>query len=89
MNLPNSKHGAITGADMDAIVWVKPTLVAQIAFTEWTAGGLSRHPRFIASRARQDRPHGRWPAIKPTVLLSPSRFAIVEVMFYAPTFPTA
>jgi bifunctional non-homologous end joining protein LigD len=35
---------------MAAIVWVKPTLVAQVAFTEWTDGGALRHARFIALR---------------------------------------
>ena len=31
--------------------WVKPELVAQIAFTEWTADGKLRHPRFLGLRA--------------------------------------
>jgi ATP-dependent DNA ligase len=26
--------------------WVKPELVAQIGFTEWTRDGRLRHPRF-------------------------------------------
>jgi bifunctional non-homologous end joining protein LigD len=30
--------------------WVKPKLVAQIGFTEWTAGGKLRHPRFLGVR---------------------------------------
>jgi bifunctional non-homologous end joining protein LigD len=30
--------------------WVKPKLVAQIRFTEWTAGGKLRHPRFLGLR---------------------------------------
>ncbi|MBA2628161.1 MAG: ATP-dependent DNA ligase [Gemmatimonadales bacterium] len=30
--------------------WVTPALVAQVGFTEWTPGGLLRHPRFIAIR---------------------------------------
>jgi DNA ligase D-like protein (predicted ligase) len=30
--------------------WVKPELVAQIAFTEWTADGRLRHPRFLGLR---------------------------------------
>ena len=54
VNLPNSKTGrwgeGITAEDMGTIVWVKPTLVAQIAFTEWTDGGALRHARFIALR---------------------------------------
>lgn len=30
--------------------WVTPALVAQVGFTEWTPGGLLRHPRFIGIR---------------------------------------
>jgi ATP-dependent DNA ligase len=30
--------------------WVKPKLVAQIGFTEWTPGGKLRHPRFLGLR---------------------------------------
>ncbi|MGH7317592.1 MAG: DNA ligase D, partial [Candidatus Rokuibacteriota bacterium] len=34
--------------------WVKPTLVAEIAFTEWTRDGLLRHPAFEG--LREDKP---------------------------------
>jgi bifunctional non-homologous end joining protein LigD len=34
--------------------WVKPELVAEIGFTEWTAGQHLRHPRFIG--LRRDKP---------------------------------
>jgi DNA ligase D-like protein (predicted ligase) len=30
--------------------WVRPKLVAQIGFTEWTPGGKLRHPRFLGLR---------------------------------------
>lgn len=30
--------------------WVKPTLIAQIGFTEWTKDGKLRHPRFLGLR---------------------------------------
>jgi bifunctional non-homologous end joining protein LigD len=30
--------------------WIKPKLVAQIKFTEWTAGGEMRHPVFLGLR---------------------------------------
>lgn len=30
--------------------WVRPELVAQIAFTEWTTDGLLRHPRYLGLR---------------------------------------
>ena len=34
--------------------WLRPELVAQIAFTEWTRDGLLRHPRFQG--LREDKP---------------------------------
>ncbi len=42
--------------------WVEPTLVAQIAFTEWTRDGRLRHPRFLGLRddkAARDVVHER------------------------------
>ena len=30
--------------------WVKPELVAQIGFTEWTRDGRLRHPRYLGLR---------------------------------------
>lgn len=34
--------------------WVRPALVAEIAFTEWTSDGRLRHPRFVG--LRNDKP---------------------------------
>jgi bifunctional non-homologous end joining protein LigD len=34
--------------------WVKPELVAQVAFTEWTRDGRLRHPRYLG--LRDDKP---------------------------------
>src|SRR5207249_6305527 len=34
--------------------WVKPTLVAEVAFTEWTSDGKIRHPSFQG--LRDDKP---------------------------------
>jgi len=33
-----------------AVHWVRPELVAQIAFTEWTSAGQLRHPRYLGLR---------------------------------------
>lgn len=30
--------------------WVKPRLVAQVGFSEWTQYGMLRHPRFLGLR---------------------------------------
>ena len=32
------------------VTWVRPELVAQIGFTEWTSAGRLRHPRFLGLR---------------------------------------
>ena len=36
------------------VTWVKPQLVAQLGFSEWTSGGRLRHPRFLG--LRDDKP---------------------------------
>lgn len=38
------------GLPRHGVHWVKPKLVAQIGFTEWTTGGKLRHPRFLGLR---------------------------------------
>jgi ATP-dependent DNA ligase len=38
------------GLPRRGVHWAKPRLVAQIGFTEWTAGGKLRHPRFHGLR---------------------------------------
>jgi bifunctional non-homologous end joining protein LigD len=32
------------------VSWVKPTLVAETGFSEWTSAGRLRHPRFLGLR---------------------------------------
>ena len=41
-------------ADRKAAHWLKPQMVAEIAFTEFTSDGILRHPSFIA--LREDKP---------------------------------
>jgi bifunctional non-homologous end joining protein LigD len=36
------------------VTWVKPSLVAEVAFTEWTRDGRLRHPRYLSLRS--DKP---------------------------------
>ena len=54
VNLSSSKAShwgeVITAEDMAAIAWVKPKVVVDIAFTEWTADGSLRHAAFVALR---------------------------------------
>lgn len=38
----------------EGVTWVKPTLVAEVGFTEWTGDGKLRHPRYLGLRS--DKP---------------------------------
>ena len=54
-NLPNSTGRShwgegITADDMPGLRWVKPQVVVEVAFTEWTAGGNLRHASFAGAR---------------------------------------
>jgi ATP-dependent DNA ligase len=51
-NLPEKKRTqwALTKEEMTNCVWLKPQLVAQIEFTEWTPDGHLRHSKFIGLR---------------------------------------
>ncbi len=53
-DLPSTKTGhwgeGVTKEDMKILKWVKPTLVAEIAFTEWTRDGNLRHSAFVGIR---------------------------------------
>ena len=54
-DLPSSKSShwgeGVTAEDMKILKWVKPTLVAEIAFTEWTRDGHLRHSAFVGLRS--------------------------------------
>lgn len=53
-NLPSAKTGrwgeGVTAEEMSALRWVRPTLVAEISFTEWTRDASLRHAAFVALR---------------------------------------
>jgi len=55
VDLPQSKSsrwgGGVTATEMQEMQWVKPELVAQIRFVEWTAEGRLRHAAFLALRS--------------------------------------
>jgi bifunctional non-homologous end joining protein LigD len=57
-NLPEKKSGrwgqGLTAAKMKDCRWLKPKLVAQFEFVEWTPDNHLRHSRFIA--LREDKP---------------------------------
>jgi ATP-dependent DNA ligase len=59
VNLPNSvgrSHWGegITAEDMKTLRWVKPRVLVDMAFTEWTAGDNLRHASFVG--LRDDKP---------------------------------
>lgn len=61
VNLPNSTGKShwgegITAEDMKGLRWVKPRVVIEVAFTEWTVGGNLRHASFVGQR--DDKPAG-------------------------------
>jgi bifunctional non-homologous end joining protein LigD len=53
-NLPSAGSsrwgGGVTAEEMHEMRWVKPKLVAQIRFVEWTAGDRLRHAAFLGLR---------------------------------------
>jgi ATP-dependent DNA ligase len=55
-NLPERKRTqwALTREEMKNCVWVKPELVVQIEFGEWTPDGHLRHSRFGGLREDKD-----------------------------------
>jgi bifunctional non-homologous end joining protein LigD len=65
--LPERKQGRwsqnITPSEMKHCKWVRPELVCQVRFTEWTDDGKLRHPAFIG--LRQDKPVHRVVREKP------------------------
>ena len=58
MNLPETRKPrwgeALTAAKMKKCVWVRPELVAQIEFLEWTEGDRLRHSKFVGLRDDKD-----------------------------------
>jgi bifunctional non-homologous end joining protein LigD len=57
-DLPSGRTGhwgeGVTAEDMKKLRWVKPKLVAEIAFTEWTRDGNLRHSAFVGMRIDKD-----------------------------------
>jgi DNA ligase D-like protein (predicted ligase) len=58
VNLPDEKESrwgeSLTAEKMKKCVWVRPEIVAQIEFLEWTAGDRLRHSKFVGLRDDKD-----------------------------------
>ena len=56
VNLPEKKRTmwALTREEMKNCLWVRPELVVQIEFGEWTPDGPLRHPKFVGWRDDND-----------------------------------
>ena len=54
VNLPEKHSGrygqGVTAAQMKRCVWLRPELVGEVRFTEWTRDGHLRHPAFMGLR---------------------------------------
>jgi bifunctional non-homologous end joining protein LigD len=44
---------------MTALRWVKPKIVVEVSFVEWTPDGLLRHPEFVGVRHDKSPPEIR------------------------------
>ena len=57
-NLPEARSGrwgeGLTAEKMKTCRWLKPVLVAQVEFVEWTPDGHLRHAQFVALRQQRD-----------------------------------
>jgi DNA ligase D-like protein (predicted ligase) len=60
VNLPDEKESrwgeSLTAEKMKKCVWLRPEVVAQIEFLQWTAGDRLRHSKFVGLRDDKD-PH--------------------------------
>lgn len=65
-----------------AVHWVEPTLVAEIAFTEWTSDGRLRHPTFRG--LREDKPAAEVVEEKPADSLRANAQQRVRVKLSSP-----
>lgn len=62
-----------TGAQRRGVTWVRPELVAEVEFTQWTQDGLLRHPSFCG--LREDKPASEVIREKPQIVRKKKRSA--------------
>jgi bifunctional non-homologous end joining protein LigD len=52
--LTRAETAGLTGPEWQSIRWIKPVLLCEVAFTEWTQDGRIRHPSFQGLREDKD-----------------------------------
>lgn len=52
--LTHHETGGMSAREWQSIRWVKPILLCEVAFTEWTQDGRIRHPSFQGLRKDKD-----------------------------------
>ena len=52
--LTRAQTGELPAAEWQSISWIKPVLLCEVAFTEWTQDGRIRHPSFQGMRDDKD-----------------------------------
>jgi bifunctional non-homologous end joining protein LigD len=52
--LTRAESGGLSAREWQSIRWVKPVLLCEVAFTEWTQDGRIRHPSFQGLREDKD-----------------------------------
>jgi ATP-dependent DNA ligase len=54
LEIPRPPFTDATGLPRLGVHWVRPEVVVQVAFTEWTVNGKLRHPRLLGARIDKD-----------------------------------
>ena len=57
IELPASPFTRATGLPRLRVHWVRPQIIVQVAFVEWTVHGKLRHPRLLGVRSEHDSKH--------------------------------
>ncbi|HUD54327.1 MAG TPA: DNA ligase D [Terracidiphilus sp.] len=52
--LPRAEADGLSAGEWKAVHWIKPSLLCEVAFTEWTQDGHIRHPSFQGLREDKD-----------------------------------
>jgi len=74
---------SVGGGEWRAVHWVKPELLCEVAFTEWTDDGRIRHPSFQGLREDKDASDVKQEKPMPTAVPSASKRPKIDVLVEA------